>query len=139
MPDIISPYITKAEYACRCCGRLPEDIDTNFLYDELFDTFRFIREEWGKPIPITSGFRCPTHNQAIGGSPLSVHMMGLALDLDCADVREVIDLRSVIEDVASEVRMGVYTNTGSFIHIDVGYLINPSVNPNWKEGVRWFK
>lgn len=40
-----------------------------------------IRDAWGKPIKVTSGFRCYQLNKAVGGSPTSVHMRGWAADI----------------------------------------------------------
>lgn len=40
-----------------------------------------IREMWGRPITVNSGFRCPTLNKAVGGSPSSQHMKGEAADI----------------------------------------------------------
>lgn len=40
-----------------------------------------IRDAWGKPIKVTSGYRCPALNKAVAGSPTSVHMRGWAVDI----------------------------------------------------------
>lgn len=40
-----------------------------------------IRENYGKPIKVSSGYRCPRLNQAVGGSKTSQHMRGEAADL----------------------------------------------------------
>lgn len=40
-----------------------------------------IRDAYGKPIKVTSGFRCRKLNQAVGGSPSSAHMRGYAADI----------------------------------------------------------
>lgn len=40
-----------------------------------------IRELWGRPITVNSGFRCPTLNKAVGGAPTSQHMKGEAADI----------------------------------------------------------
>lgn len=40
-----------------------------------------IRERWGKPIIVTSGYRCPELNAAVGGAPTSQHMKGEAADI----------------------------------------------------------
>lgn len=46
---------------------------------EVFDK---VREHFGKPIGITSGFRSAELNKRIGGSKTSQHMEGKALDID---------------------------------------------------------
>lgn len=40
-----------------------------------------IRDAYGKPIKVTSGFRCRKLNQAVGGSATSAHMRGYAADI----------------------------------------------------------
>lgn len=44
--------------------------------------FQPIREHFGVPIYISSGYRSQELNEAIGGSPRSFHSHGMALDLD---------------------------------------------------------
>lgn len=40
-----------------------------------------LRQWYGKPIVISSGYRCPALNQAVGGVATSQHMKGEAADL----------------------------------------------------------
>ena len=40
-----------------------------------------LREKYGKPIVVTSGYRCPALNKAVGGSATSDHMRGCAADI----------------------------------------------------------
>lgn len=40
-----------------------------------------IRNAYGKPIKVTSGFRCRKLNQAVGGSATSAHLRGYAADI----------------------------------------------------------
>lgn len=40
-----------------------------------------LREAYGKPIIVTSGYRCPALNKAVGGSATSDHMKGCAADI----------------------------------------------------------
>ena len=40
-----------------------------------------LREKYGKPIIVTSGYRCPALNKAVGGSATSDHMIGCAADI----------------------------------------------------------
>jgi len=42
-----------------------------------------LREEVDKPIIVSSGYRCPELNKAVGGSSTSQHMQGLAADISC--------------------------------------------------------
>ena len=48
---------------------------------ELIDFLNPMREAWGSPIIINSGYRCPELNKAVGGSKTSVHMKGWAADI----------------------------------------------------------
>lgn len=40
-----------------------------------------LREAWGKPIVVTSGYRCPELNKAVGGAKNSHHMQGMGADI----------------------------------------------------------
>ena len=60
----------------------PEDfwiIDN--LRNKLLPALNKLREAWGGPIKITSGYRSLSLNTAIGGALKSMHMKGLAADL----------------------------------------------------------
>ncbi len=61
------------------------------LIEELLDP---IREAWGKPIRVNSGYRCPALNKAVGGVSTSQHQKGEAADLNAGDPaknRELFD------------------------------------------------
>ena len=47
-----------------------------------------IREDWGSPIIISSGYRCPELNVKVGGAKTSGHLYGY-----CADLQVKGDLR----------------------------------------------
>lgn len=49
----------------------------NFLMNDLDN----VREIYGKPIIVTSGYRPPILNAKVGGSPTSSHKYGLAADI----------------------------------------------------------
>ena len=40
-----------------------------------------IREAWGSPIIVNSGYRCPELNALVGGAAYSYHMKGMAADI----------------------------------------------------------
>lgn len=49
--------------------------------EELLGVLDGLRKFYGKPIRITSGFRCAELNKLVGGSPTSSHVIGYAADL----------------------------------------------------------
>lgn len=49
--------------------------------DYIMDQLDTIREGYGKPIIINSGYRCPALNKAVGGVADSYHQRGLAVDI----------------------------------------------------------
>lgn len=53
------------------------------LVDNVLDP---LRTKWGMPIIVTSGYRCPKLNAAVGGAANSQHKKGMA-----ADIRTVSD------------------------------------------------
>ncbi len=55
----------------------------NLLVDNILDP---LREAYGKPVIVTSGYRCPALNKAVGGVKSSQHMLG-----EAADIRTVSD------------------------------------------------
>lgn len=57
--------------------------------NNLADYLDVIREKVGKPILISSGFRCYALNKAVGGVSNSQHQKGLAADLICADMESL--------------------------------------------------
>ena len=48
-----------------------------------------LREACGHPLIITSGYRCPQLNSAVGGVKNSYHLLGLAADIRCTQVQGV--------------------------------------------------
>ncbi len=40
-----------------------------------------LREAWGRPIAVSSGYRCPALNRAVGGAARSQHLTGQAADI----------------------------------------------------------
>ncbi|MGC7990856.1 D-Ala-D-Ala carboxypeptidase family metallohydrolase, partial [Salmonella enterica] len=44
-----------------------------------------LRERYGKPIKVTSGYRSPKLNRVVRGAPNSQHMVGEAVDITCDD------------------------------------------------------
>jgi uncharacterized protein YcbK (DUF882 family) len=111
MGDLSRNFSTH-EFNCRCCGRAE-------INPHLVDALQELRDLAAAAVRITSGYRCPEHNRAVGGAKRSQHLLGNAADI-------VIDGRSVAEtyELAEQVPafrnggIGVYPEQG-FVHVDV--------------------
>ena len=84
-------FFSEREFACKCCGQLPPSMRANIvaLVDNVLDP---AREEFGGPVTVNSGYRCPKHNLAVGGVVNSQHMKGEAADVCCADNKRLAEI-----------------------------------------------
>ncbi len=48
---------------------------------ELLERLQALRDALGRPVIINSGYRNPAHNAAVGCSPTSYHLRGMAADI----------------------------------------------------------
>ena len=69
----LSPSFRVREFGCK-------GSDVVLIDDELVVLLQCIREHFGKPVHITSGYRTAAHNAAVGGSKSSQHLLGKAAD-----------------------------------------------------------
>ncbi|SEM97033.1 Peptidase M15 [Prevotella sp. ne3005] len=59
------------------------------------------RDDKGEePIIITSGYRSPEVNKAVGGSPTSNHLTGCAVDIRCVGIEQAIRYACILLDIA---------------------------------------
>ena len=78
--------VTKSNTANRLgIDNTPEEFDIKNLRAIAEEVFQPLRDHFGVPLFVSSGFRSKKLNKAIGGSKYSQHMVGEALDID-ADV-----------------------------------------------------
>jgi len=64
----------------------PDKIIINNLKQLAEHILQPLRDAMGKPVTISSGYRSPAVNTAIGGSPTSDHCKGMAADIEIAGV-----------------------------------------------------
>ncbi len=73
----LSKSFKDTEFACHCCDSLPED----GMNPKLINLLQEIRDKVNQPITILSGYRCPKHNDEVGGAKHSQHCLGNAADI----------------------------------------------------------
>ncbi len=105
----LTEHFSRSEFACKCgCGRA--DVDPR-----LVSRLEALRRALGRPLIITSGVRCESHNAAVGGRPTSAHLKGTAADVRCRNSLERFEL--VREALAAGFRrVGLAQD---FVHLDL--------------------
>lgn len=105
-------------YEFRCGLGSPCSCSTILIDDKLVEYLQKIRDHFGKPITITSAYRCPSYNKSIGSGTGSYHSKGMACDIVVSGKtpREVAKYAESIGILG----IGLYeTNAdGHFVHID---------------------
>ena len=106
-------YFKEKELCCKCCGQLPPFARENIeaLVENVLDP---LRERYGKPIVVNSGYRCPKHNKEVGGAPRSQHMAGEATDIRPSEPIDLNRLRQLIIESRKFDQLIVYKN---FLHV----------------------
>lgn len=86
-------------------------------------TLQAIRDEFGAPISVNSGYRSPDHNRAVGGATNSQHVKARAADLapSSGDSEDLQRLIGVVGDLieAGKIPNGGVGVYGTFVHYDI--------------------
>lgn len=70
----LTEHFRLREFECPCCRCVQVAPRLVYQLEEL-------RGLWGRPVIITSGYRCADHNLWVKGVPNSLHMRGQAADI----------------------------------------------------------
>ncbi len=76
-----------------------------------------IRRILGKPMIVSSGYRSPALNAAIGGSRTSAHKDGLACDFTCPEFGTPLEVCRAIEPYLSELGVDQLIFEGRWVHV----------------------
>ena len=100
-------HFTAKEMECPCC-------EVSITMHNLMAGLDLMRIILGRPMDITSGYRCDRHNRHVGGVKKSFHPMGMAADirtgqLERWDVVRAAYLAGCFHGI------GIYTD---IIHVD---------------------
>lgn len=120
---ITSKYFSAHEFECHDGTEYPSEWHGDRL-QPLVDTLDAIREKWGGPIVVVSGFRTDAYNKRVGGASASQHVQGRAADVRPASgsphmVRQLHDLvrTMLVGNLLPHLGgLGVYRR---WIHVDV--------------------
>lgn len=105
----ITPNFRYNEFDCKCgCSQTKHNT-------ELSDKLQILRDYVGKPVIITSPYRCPAHNSKVGGASQSRHMGGNAADFIIENM-DVWEIGKICESIGFN-GIGVYD--GGYVHVDV--------------------
>ena len=104
-------YFVDDEFRCKHCGMLPRHGMNTVLMERLDK----LRSMYGKPIYVSCGYRCPSHNAEVGGVWNSQHIKGTAADVQCPEGMTPFELAEIALDSDAD-GVGVY-DWG--VHVDV--------------------
>jgi len=105
-----SKWFKRSEFACKCgCGFNSVDV-------ELLTVLEDLREYFKRPITITSGNRCVTHNKKVQGEKGSMHVNGIAADIKVLDFTPLQVYTYLNTKYPDKYGIGLYS---TWVHIDV--------------------
>ena len=78
-----------------------------------------LREKYGKPIHVNSGYTCPALNKAVGGSKTSQHMLGLAADITAGSATKNKILFNLVQELNLPFDQLIDEKNFSWIHVSV--------------------
>lgn len=107
-------YFKRHEFKCKCgkyCNGFPVEVDMRLV--RIADD---VRDHFGKPITVSSGIRCDTHNAKVGGVAKSRHKQGKAMDFRVSGIPSSVVLPYV--QSKSGIRYA-YAIDGNYVHMDV--------------------
>lgn len=98
------------EFACT------DGSDPIFVDTELVNVLQKIRDHFGKSVTITSAYRTPPRNKAVGGEEYSMHLYGCAADIKVAGIAPKSVVAYAEKLLVGKGGIGTYS---TFTHIDV--------------------
>ena len=99
---------------------IPNWDQINNLQDLIKYVLNPVREVYGKPIYVTSGYRSPSVNKAVGGVKTSDHMQGKSADITTLSIEENKKVFDLIKKHTFFDQLKL-SKGGQFIHVSFRY------------------
>jgi uncharacterized protein YcbK (DUF882 family) len=109
----LSPHFRTKEFTCQCKF---DSCRTQWVNKLLLEKLEAVRNEYGAPISVTSGFRCHEHQLELAAqgketaTTISQHELGKAADIKGGDMQKLQD--------ACDKNFQAMGVARSFIHVD---------------------
>ena len=120
----LSTNFKSTEFDCHGSGCCSETL----IDEQLVEYLQDIRDHFGKPVTVSSAYRCATHNKNVGGATGSRHMKGQAADIDIQG--DMVFGRKIFEYIRDHLpfdqliwehsKSGTYWVHVSFVYPDFG-------------------
>lgn len=117
----IGRFFDVAEFDCKDGSPYPDAWIQDRLRP-LVGTLDVIREEWGSPLTVISGYRTPAYNTRIGGAKQSQHVLGTAADIRPKAGWSPQKLHNLVLRLYQEGKLPDLGGLGAyptFVHVDV--------------------
>lgn len=101
-------HFSNKEVACHHCGALG-------LTPEMKEKLDALRETLGRPVVLTSAYRCPKHPIEKRKKTPGTHAQGIAVDIKVDTVKEVSEIVRVARSLGFQ-GLGI---ADTFVHIDL--------------------
>ncbi len=105
----ITSNFYSTEFDCSCNY---SDCQWTYIDVEHVEKLQELRENIGKPLKVTSGYRCEKHNKDVGGASRSRHKVGDASDIKCTENPESV------AKIAESLNFDGIGRYNTFTHLD---------------------
>lgn len=91
------------------------------------------RAKFGRPIIITSGYRCAKLNTAVGGVPKSYHTKGMAADIKIENIRDAYNLAKILDkQPLTDLVLIEHSSSAQWLHVQWSRFPRHRVNFSYK-------
>ena len=90
-----------------------------------------LRDRYGAPIIINSGYRSPQLNKKVGGVSTSNHLTGCAVDIRCSGAEQAIDFAYILKGYSKEIHQDfdeLFIEKNKYGRYWVHFAVRPSGN-----------